>query len=43
MNELTQGVLKTAINRIKELYRKNPTVFAFLLGVSTGLFIAFIF
>jgi hypothetical protein len=43
MNEVTQDTLKTVINLIKELYRKSPTVFAFLLGVGTGLFIAFIF
>jgi len=43
MNETTQNILKKAVNITKDFYHKSPTIFAFLLGVGVGLFIAFIF
>lgn len=43
MNETTQNILKKAVNILKDFYRRSPAMFAFLLGIGVGLFIAFIF
>jgi len=43
MNETTQNILKKVADTLKSFYRKSPTIFAFLIGVGVGLFIAFIF